>query len=124
MNYHDDRIKKELVMKEEQLLENKIRNNADKLAELIDDNCIDFSAAGKQHKYKSGDLFGEISGVSYIDSNSIELVDIADNCKLLLYIAAKVNNNTRIKSNCSSIWKRKEEQWKIIFHQETISTAK
>ncbi len=114
-----DRIKKELIANEEQLLENKIRTDAGKIAELIDDDCLEFTSSGKQNQYHPGELFEKLDGVFYIDSNTVKLIDLSEDCKLLAYVAAKVLKNSRTKSNCSSVWKKIQGNWKIVFHQET-----
>ena len=114
-----DRIKKELIAGEEQLLENNIRADAGKIAELIDDNCLELTASGKRNQYHPGEIFEKLDGVFYIDSNTVTLVDLSEDCKLLVYVAAKVLKNSRTKSNCSSVWKKKQGTWKIVFHQET-----
>ena len=119
MGTEADKIRKELILKEEQLLKNSIRNDAGKIAELIDDTCIEFTASGRQNVYRPGELFGSVDGESYIDSDSIHLIDLSEDCKLLLYVAAKVNKNTRLKSNHSSIWKKNNGTWKMVFHQGT-----
>lgn len=113
---------KELISKEEHLLENDVRNQAARLAEMIDDNCLEFSTSGKQNLYRSGAIFEMNDGVSYIDSNTVKFIDLADNCKLLLYVAVKVNKNVRMKSNRSSVWKKIGSSWKIVFHQGTNCT--
>lgn len=119
MKNEEDRIKSELILKEEQLLENDIRNDGSSITELIEDKCIEISASGKQRIYKSGELFGNVDGELYIVSNSVRLINISDDCKLLLYIVEKVNKNKRLKSNRSSIWKKTDGKWKMIFHQGT-----
>ena len=119
MGLEEDRIMKELISKEEQLLENDIRNHAARLAELIDDNCLEFSMSGKQNLYRSGAILEMNDGVSYIDSKTVKLIDLADDCKLLLYVSVKVNKNVRMKSNCSSTWKKIGSGWKLVFHQGT-----
>lgn len=119
MEVEENRIMKELLSKEEQLFENDIRNDADRLAEIIDDHYIEFTSTGKQNRFRSGGQFELTSGVSYIDSKNVNLIDIAEDCKMLLYVAVKVNKNVRIKSNCSSIWKKTGSNWKIVFHQGT-----
>lgn len=119
MGLEESRIMKELISKEEQLLENDIRNDANRLAEIIDDHCIEFTPSGKQNRYRSGAQFEMTSGVSYIDSNTVSLIDLAEDCKLLLYVTVKVNKNVRMKSNCSSVWKETGGNWKIVFHQGT-----
>jgi hypothetical protein len=115
----EGRIKKELISKEEQLFDNSIRNDANKIAELIHDNAIEITASGEQSRYQNGDLFGNVDGISYIDSNTVQLIHLSDDCKLLVYIAAKVNKNVRSKTNNSSIWKKNDGKWKIVFHQGT-----
>ncbi|PKL26699.1 MAG: DUF4440 domain-containing protein [Spirochaetae bacterium HGW-Spirochaetae-3] len=122
MGNEETRLLKELILKEERLLENSIRNDADKIAELIHADCVEFSASGKQNKYRPGESFGNIDGILYIDSNSVRMVDLADDCRLLLYVGTKVTENTRLKSNRSSIWKKSDGDWKMIFHQGTNST--
>lgn len=119
MGLEENRIRKELILKEEQLLENDIRNDASRIAELITDNCIELTASGKQLHYRHGELFGSVDGVSYIDSNTVKLVDLSEDCKLVVYIAAKVNKNTRMKSNNSSVWKKTDGKWMMVFHQVT-----
>jgi hypothetical protein len=122
MGTEEDKIRKELVAKEEQLLKNSIRNDPSKIAELIEESYVEFTAAGKQINYRPGELFGTVEGELYIDSSSVKMVDLSEDCKLLLYVAAKVNKNTRIKSNHSSIWRRTDRKWKIVFHQATSSS--
>ena len=119
METEDERTRKDLVLKEEQLLENDTRNDADKIARMIDKDCLEFTASGKQYNYRPGELFGVRDGVSYIDSKTIRFIDLSGDCKLMLYTAVKVNKNIRNKSVCSSVWKKKENDWKILFHQET-----
>lgn len=119
MGTEEDRIKKELLLKEEQLLENAVRNDAAKIGDLIDASCLDCTATGKQQTYQPGALFENVEGVLYIDSNTVRYVDLSEDCKLLVYIAAKVNKNTRMKSNHSSIWKKRDGKWKMVFHQAT-----
>lgn len=115
----EERLRKELISKEEQLLENSIRKDAAKIAELLDDSCIEFTASGRQQIYHPGEQFGNVDGELYIDSNTIRFIDISEDCKLLLYVGAKVNKNVRMKSNHSSLWKKTDGKWKMIFHQGT-----
>ncbi len=122
MANEEAKLLKELILKEERLLENSIRNDSSKIAELVHVECMEFSASGKRNKYSPGESFGNIDGVLYIDSASVRMVDLADDCKLLLYVGAKVTENTRLKSNRSSIWKKTDGAWKMVFHQGTNST--
>ena len=119
MDKDEEKLRKELVLKEELLLENATRSNADRIRELIGGNCIEIIENGKQYAYKPGELFGDVSGVLYIDSNTISMMELSTACRLLLYTAARVNKNTRTKYACSSIWKNDEGTWKLVFHQRT-----
>ena len=119
MGNEAERIQAELIAKEESLLENSTRNAPRRVAELLDDSCVDFETSGKRSVYRRGDRLENADGVLYIDSASVSSMSLSEDCILLLYIGVKVNKNVRIKSNCSSIWKRSEGQWKMAFHQGT-----
>jgi hypothetical protein len=112
-------VKEQLFAKEEQLLKNDIRTTPDKIAELVDEDCVEINETGRQHAYKRGETFESIDGVLFIMSDSLRVVDLSADCKLVLYVASKVKKNTRMKSSCSSVWKNKGGNWKVIFHQRT-----
>lgn len=120
MGKEAERTQAELVLKEESLLENSTRNAPRQIAELLDDNCLEFEASGKRRVYRRGDRLENADGVLYIDSASVSSVNLSEDCVLLLYVGVKVNKNIRTKSNCSSIWKRSGGQWKMAFHQGTL----
>jgi hypothetical protein len=115
----EDKIKKELILKEELLLENSTRTDGDKIADLIDTLYTEISEAGKQYQFKVGDCFVPLDGALYIDSNTTRLIPLSADCKILTYIAAKVSKNTRSKFVCSSVWKKTGTAWKIAFHHRT-----
>jgi hypothetical protein len=119
MEAEEDGIREELVLKEEKLLENGFRANAKKIEELIDDNCIEIAESGKQSSYRSGDNFENADGELYIISDTIKCIYLSENCRLLVYTAAKVKKNVRMKSSCSSIWKKSDDKWKMVFHHRT-----
>ena len=119
MVLEENRIMMELISKEEQLLENDIRNDAQRLAEILDDRYVEFTPSGERNRHRAGGPLEMTSGVSYIDSKNVSLIDLAEDCKILLYVAVKVSKNVRIKSNCSSVWKKTGGNWKIVFHQGT-----
>jgi hypothetical protein len=109
----------ELIANEEQLLRNDIRNDAEKIKELIDDNCLEILSSGNQRVFKSGETRGTSDGELYIIGDTATLIDLADDCKILVYSAGKVNNNKRLKSIRSSVWKKTDSKWKMVFHQGT-----
>lgn len=113
------RLLKELIRSEERLLENSVRNDPVKIGALVDERCLFVASTGACGALGPGKPFDSLQGVSYIDSNTVELLELSDECRLLVYVAATVNKNTRAKSRCSSVWKRDSGEWKIVFHQET-----
>lgn len=124
MGIEEDRLRKELVAKEELLLDNAVRNDAGKIAELLDANFVEFTSSGAQYRYSPGATFGDIDGISYVDCDTVRMLDISDNCKLLLYVNSRVCKNARIKSNRSSVWKKIDGKWKLVFHQGTACPGK
>jgi len=119
MASEQDRLKKELLAREESLMRNDTRNDPDKVAGLIDDHCVEVTVAGKQRDYRRGDSFESVDGELYIDDSTVRMIDISDDAKLLLYVGAKVKKNLRLKSSFCSIWKSIDGEWKMIFHQGT-----
>lgn len=115
----EEKLKRELVSKEEALLENNIRNDPKRIAEIIDADCIEITASGRQNSYRPGESFENLDGALYIDSHSVRMRDLSEDCKLLLYIGVRVVRNNRIKSYHSSVWKEVDGKWKIVFHQGT-----
>ncbi len=119
MELNEKQIKKEILYNEEKLLRNEIRNDAKMITELTENNCIEISETGVQSIYQFGQTLKEIDGVLYITSDEPQLINLSEDCKLLIYIAVKVKKNTRSMINCSSIWKMKNEKWKAVFQQRT-----
>jgi hypothetical protein len=116
-----DKTRDELILKEEKLLENGFRKDASRIQGLIDDSCIEIAETGKLCSYKPGDTFEAIDGELYIISDTAKLIELSADCMLLTYVAAKVKKNARIKSTCSSVWKKGGDKWKRVFHQRTGS---
>ena len=114
-----DKLKRELMLKEERLLENATRTDTLKLDEILGPGCIAQLEDGRRVDYAPGSLFDVVEGALYIESDAIDLVDLAEDCKLLVYVAAKVNKNKRSKYRCGSVWKKADGTWKIAFHQRT-----
>lgn len=124
MRIEEDRLRKELVAKEELLLDNAIRNDAGKIAELLDASFVEFTSSGAQYRYSPGATFGDLDGVSYLDRDTVRMLNLADDCKLLLYVNSRVCKNARMKSNRSSVWKKIDGKWKLVFHQGTACAGK
>jgi hypothetical protein len=118
----DNKLLRELLTKEELLLNNLTRNNAAQLEELLEDQCVEVSASGRRTVYHQGTTIGNTDGEIYIVSDSASLVELSDDCQMLLYVAGEVSKNTRVRSNRASVWRRTNGRWKIKFHQGTNCT--
>ena len=116
----EGQILRELMGREEQLMSNAVRADADRISELMDDRCIAVSELGKRSIYRVGDTLGTSEGVVYITSDSVQLSDLAPDCKLLSYVSAQVVADRQSRSFNSSVWKRHDSAWKMVFHQGTV----
>lgn len=115
-----DAIRNLLVKNEEILLKNETRTDALALSNVVGDACIEISESGKKSVYRTGLPFEPVDGLLYIVDDTVAMTDLAEGLKLLVYTAARVKKNARIKSTCSSIWKNSGADWKVIFHQRTL----
>jgi hypothetical protein len=106
------------IIKENELklLDPKIRHNRDELEKLVSKKFLEYGSSGSIYTYNDiiSDLSIETEEIKYkiIEMNVKKL---SDKICLLLYVI-EMNNNI---FNRSSIWKREENEWKIIFHQGT-----
>ncbi len=117
-----DRIKRDFLRKEEQLLDDDFRGDAANVAGILSEGSLEITESGKTNMYRAGTAFPRIDGALYIDTDSARLADMADGCKLLTYVAGRVVKNARTKITCASLWKKTGDDWKIAFHQRTVQS--
>lgn len=114
-------IEKEILLLEKQLLKPETRESENKLYELLDDELIEFSSNGKIYHYKKGDTFTspEIDW-EIIDFSIKQLSDfiVLATYKLIKHSEINIDQKYSIRS---SIWKYRDNKWKMIFHQGTIT---
>ena len=77
------RLLKELIRREERLLENSVRNDPAKIGALVDARCLFVSASGARGVLEPGEPFDSLQGVSYIDSNAVELLELSEECRIV-----------------------------------------
>jgi hypothetical protein len=107
----------EIIIKNElKLLDRKIRNNENELTKLISKEFVEYGSSGKIYSYTEA-ISGLLIETKEIEYKIIEMnvKKLSDKIYLLLYIM-EINN---IIFNRSSIWKKDNGEWKIIFHQGT-----
>jgi hypothetical protein len=113
---------KMVIEMELKLLDKDIRNNKNELNKYISKEFIEYGSSGKIYTYDD---------TLCLSSNDEEQIDykilkmdakiLSENIILLLYIIEISNDNKKIITNRSSIWKKDNNSWKIIFHQGTKS---
>jgi len=98
------------------LLNKNIRKNVDKLNNLIADDFIEFGSSGKV--YTKSDVIQYLPNEieENFEASNFNGVQLARDCILLTYLLYSKHG----KSLRSSIWKRYDGNWKIIFHQGTL----
>ncbi|MCB8817369.1 nuclear transport factor 2 family protein [Desulfosporosinus shakirovi] len=122
-----DAIAKHILQLENSLLTSEIRKSPQKIAGLLVDDFIEFTGSGSEYHYKNGDVFQEQNDNSDLDWEIInfKIRELATDCILAMYKVDKHSDLDERKkySLRSSIWKRYDSKWKIVFHQGTPSLS-
>lgn len=105
------------------LLLNETRNSPDKLDKLIADEFLEFGSSGIIWSKQSIINLLKESPPIKITASDFKLKRLADDVALLTYKSHrdKTNKYSEVDVLRSSIWKFFGDDWKIIFHQGTIS---
>lgn len=120
-------LNKTIFKLEKALLQPKVRQSAEKVAKILDADFTEFCSSGKVYRYQQNDVIGNKENVDRfnweIENFSIEL--IADNSVLAKYKVIKHDKteDKKVSSLRSSVWKHKNDSWKMIFHQGTLITG-
>ena len=101
---------------EKELLNPEIRKDKNRIKELIFEDFIEYCSSGFIYKYKDNDTF------TGSNTENWEIVDfkvkqLSENVCLALYKLSKHDDNKN--SLRSSVWKKVDKKWKMIFHQGT-----
>ena len=115
-----ENIKQIIQALEEKLLDKKVRSSRTELEKIISKEFIEFGSSGKIFSY-SDTINSLLTDNEEFKYNIIEMnvKKLSENIVLVLYLIEIEKDNCKIKTNRSSIWKKEEDSWKIIFHQGT-----
>jgi len=106
-----------LQLLEERLLKVEVRENKDKLAEILADDFVEIGSSGQMFSKDECLEFGVSKAVMVMDNFEIEI--LAENVVLATYF---VENRTSGKNSLrSSIWKFIDNRWQMLFHQGTFT---
>ncbi|MEI6091628.1 MAG: DUF4440 domain-containing protein [bacterium] len=107
---------------EKKLMDNDVRTNADKLKQILENDFIEFGSTGKVYKYAEGDVFDSKANkdITYEILN-YSFRQLAPDVVLMIYKVKKTDlrNNKEELTLRSSIWRKKHEDLKMVFHQGT-----
>jgi hypothetical protein len=115
-----ENIKDLIISMELSLLDKNIRNDKNELIKYISKEFIEYGSSGRIYTY--GDTLNLSSNEEEQIEYKILKMDtkiLSENVVLVLYIIEIKKENEKIITNRSSIWKRENDIWKIIFHQGT-----
>ena len=114
-------LEEQVKCNELKLLEKDTRKNKNELEKLISKDFIEYGSSGLIYSYDEtiNGLLNETEEKIY-KIIKMETKIISNNIVMVLYII-DINGNI---SNRSSIWKKENNEWKIIFHQGTKANKK
>lgn len=108
------------------LLQSEVRKSSEKISELISTEFIEFTSSGKVVFYKEGEVYQDNDDNTEVEweIKDFSIKELSYQCILAMYKVIKHDEMDEDKkySLRSSIWKCFDGQWKMIFHQGTVTT--
>lgn len=113
----DKEIVKQLELS---LLQPEVRKSREKLDKLVSDDFIEIGSSGKifDKKHVLEDL-PEMEAPKFL-INSFETKELAPDLIMTIFQISKTLANQTTLSQRSSVWKKNNGNWQMIFHQGTI----
>ncbi|ALS79972.1 DUF4440 domain-containing protein [Planococcus kocurii] len=115
-----DRLKEEIYRLECSHLEPECWVSTDKLSEVLDDEFFEFGSSGGLIKRQ--DFEGDFpSNPDPMAIHFFEMHKLGPDAVLTTYQIT--NLKTGKLTNRSSVWKKRENGWRLFFHQGTVSAS-
>lgn len=119
----DDEDLKELVLGLEcELLSPRVRHSDVRLRELLADEFVEFGASGRIYDKRSIiDALVQAESTESFEVDNFRMVTCSDDMAFVTYSCAATSATGEVirNSNRSSLWKRIDNNWQIVFHQGT-----
>ena len=93
----------------------------ERLAQLIAADCIEFGASGR--RYNKSQIL-EAAGCrdnTHLSMTEFEIRHLGPGLVLVTYFARQYTGAEPRCSRRSSIWKKEQGEWQLLFHQGTLS---
>lgn len=119
-------INERILKLENYLLKSEVRKSAEKINKVLSTDFIEFTSSGEEYHYKIGDVFQKDDNDTELswEIKDFNVKQISEDCVLATYKVIKddeIDENKKYSLR-SSIWKYSNGQWKMIFHQGTLTT--
>lgn len=111
----------EIINYEKDLLSSTIRGDKESVERLMAEEFREIGMSGM--KFNKKDILDSLESWDYLEYEGVEFEyeKLREGLIILFYKALVKNNkdNTKIWTRRSSIWEKKEDGWKMVFHQGT-----
>lgn len=114
-----DKLTKEIYDLECSHLQPEVRVSMEKLGQVLDDEFFEFGSSGGVIKRSHYDE-DHILNPDPMEIKHFTLHDLGPAVVLTTYLLH--NRKTGKLTNRSSVWKKRQDGWKLFFHQGTTST--
>ncbi|TWT04412.1 DUF4440 domain-containing protein [Planococcus sp. CPCC 101016] len=114
-----DKLTEEMYELECSHLHPEVRVSAEKLGDVLDDEFFEFGSSGgviKRSHYSEDDTLSP----DPMEIKFFSLHELGPAARLTTY--QLINQKTGRVTNRSSVWKKRQNGWKLFFHQGTVST--
>lgn len=111
---------------EEALLKSEVRKDANKIADLMAEDFVEFTSSGYIANYTKGEVFQAIDDNTELnwELKDFKIKELSNDYVLATYKVIKHNEADESKkySLRSSIWQNIDDKWKMMFHQGTLTS--
>lgn len=111
---------------EEELLQSEVRKDANKIADLISEDFVEFTSSGYVANYIKGEVFQGKDDNTELnwELKDFKMKELSNDYVLATYKVIKHNEADESKkySLRSSIWHNIDGKWKMMFHQGTLTS--
>lgn len=107
---------------EEELFKQSVRTSRSAVGALLADDFVEFGRSGRVYDKQEIvlSLAAEANDAApELTASGFELKSLADDVVLLTYRTRRVDGEQALHTLRSSIWKRSNDVWRMVFHQGT-----